>query len=60
MSGLPKFATFKFNPTSIVNAGNTVLTVGTNKKVARGTYPLTIAASSGGLVRSIPVTLVIQ
>ena len=60
VSGLPKFATFKFNPTSIVNAGNTVLTVGTNKKVARGSYPLTITASSGGLVRSIQVTLVIQ
>jgi hypothetical protein len=60
VSGLPKFATGKFSPTSIVNAGNTMFTVSTNKKVARGTYPLTIAASSGGLVRSIPVTLVIQ
>jgi hypothetical protein len=60
VSGLPKFATGKFNPTSIVNAGNTVFTVSTNKKVARGTYPLTITASSGGLVRSIPVTLVVQ
>jgi plastocyanin len=60
VSGLPKFATGKFNPTSIVNAGNTVFTVSTNKKVARGTYPLTIAASSGGLVRSMPITLVIQ
>ncbi len=60
VSGLPKFATGKFNPTSIVNAGNTVFTVGTNKKVARGSYPLTITASSGGLVRSIPATLVIQ
>ena len=60
VSGLPKFATFKFNPTSIVNAGNTVLSVGTNKKVVRGSYLLTITASSGGLARSIPVTLVIQ
>ena len=61
VSGLPKFATGKFNPTSIVNAGNTVFTVSTNKKVARGTYdPVTITASSGGLARSTPVTLVIQ
>jgi uncharacterized membrane protein len=60
VSGLPKFATGKFSPTSVVSAGNTVLTVNTNKKVAVGTYPLTITASSGGLVRSIPATLVIQ
>ena len=56
VSGLPKFATGKFNPTSIVNAGNTVLSVSTNKKVARGTYPLMITASSGGLARSISVS----
>jgi PKD repeat protein len=60
VSGLPKFATGKFNPTSVVNAGNTVFTVSTNKKVAAGTYPLTVTASSGGLVRSSPVTLVIR
>jgi PKD repeat protein len=60
VSGLPKFATGKFNPTSIVNAGNTVFTVSTNKKVSAGTYPLTITASSGGLVRSASVTLVIR
>jgi len=43
-----------------VNAGNTVFTVSTNKKVGAGTYPLTITASSGTLVRSVPVTLVIR
>jgi plastocyanin len=60
VSGLPKFATGKFNPTSVVNAGNTVFTVNTNKKVSAGTYPLTITASSAGLVRSSSVTLVIR
>ena len=60
VSGLPKFATGKFNPTSIVNAGNTVFSVSTNKKVLRGTYPLIITASSGGLPRPISVELVIQ
>jgi hypothetical protein len=60
VSGLPKFAVGKFNPTSVVNAGNAVFTVSTNKKVARGTYPLTITGSSGGLVRTAQATLVIQ
>jgi len=59
-SGLPKFATAKFTPTSVVNAGSTVLTVSTNKKVSAGTYQLTVTASSGALVRSVPVTLVIR
>ena len=60
VSGLPKFATGKFNPTSVTNAGNTVFTVSTNKKVSAGSYPLTITASSGALVRSASVTLVIR
>ena len=60
VSGLPKFATGKFTPTSVVNAGNTVLAVSTNKKVSAGTYTLTITGSSGTLVHSVPVTLVIR
>jgi PKD repeat protein len=60
VSGLPKFAVGKFNPTSVVNAGNTVLTVSTNKKVSAGTYPLTITATSGSVVRPTSVILVIR
>ncbi len=60
VTGLPKFATATFTPASVANSGTSVLQVKTNKRVARGTYPLTITGSSGIAVHSANVTLVIQ
>jgi hypothetical protein len=60
ISGLPKFATAKFVPTSIVNSGSSALTVSTNKNVASGTYTLTVTGTSGSLVRETNVALTIQ
>ena len=60
VSGLPKFATGTFNPSTISGSGTSVLTINTNKKVARGTYTLTITGTSGSVARTTNVTLVIQ
>ena len=60
VSGLPKFASAKFTPTTIMNGGTTVLTINTNRKVARGTYQLTIRASSGSLVHTTTASLTIR
>src|SRR5262249_49515923 len=60
VSGLPKFASAQFNPASVSNSGNSVLTVTTTGKVARGTYTLNIKGTSGSRVHSASVNLVIQ
>jgi hypothetical protein len=59
-SGLPKFATAKFVPVSVVNAGTSVFSVNTNKKVAPGTYVLTVTGTAGSRVHSTSMTLVVQ
>jgi hypothetical protein len=59
-TGLPSFATATFAPGSVVTSGTSTLTVGTKKRVARGTFILTITGSSGARVHSAPVTLVIR
>jgi galactose oxidase-like protein/PKD domain-containing protein len=60
ISGLPKFATGSFNPSTISGSGTSSLTVNTNKNVARGTYTLTVSGTSAGVVRTATITLVIQ
>ena len=60
ISGLPKFASASFNPSTISGSGTSTLTINTNKNVARGTYTLTITGSSGGIVATTNLTLVIQ
>jgi uncharacterized membrane protein len=37
-----------------------VLTVNTNRNVASGTYPLTITGTSGSIVHSTTVNLIVQ
>jgi uncharacterized membrane protein len=59
-SGLPRFATAKFTPPSLVDSGNSVLTVNTNKNVAPGSYTFTITATGGSIVRSTTATLTVQ
>jgi hypothetical protein len=60
VTGLPKQATAKFTPSSVLNSGTAKLTVDTKKQVARGTYTLTITGASGGRTHSVTVTMVVQ
>jgi PKD repeat protein len=60
VSGVPNHTTAKFSPTSIVNSGTSTLTVDTRRRVASGTYLLRISGTSGGIVRSVDVTLIVQ
>jgi uncharacterized membrane protein len=60
VSGLPKFATARFSPSSVTNAGTSTLSLDTKKNVASGTYTLTVTGTSGGQVRSVNVTLIVQ
>jgi len=59
-SGLPRAATARFAPSSVVNAGTSVLTVDTKKNVVRGTYLLIVTGTSGNRVHSTSVTMVVQ
>jgi hypothetical protein len=60
VSGAPSAATKTFNPTSVVNAGTSVLTVDTASTVSTGTRTMTIKGTGGGRVHSVNVTLIIQ
>ena len=60
ISGAPQRSTVTFNPTSVVNAGTSTLTVATFTNVQRRTRTLTITGSGGGRVHSTTVTLIIQ
>jgi len=50
----------KFSPSSIVNSGNSTLTISTNKGAATGTTTITITGTSGTRVHSTTATLVVQ
>ena len=60
VSGLPKFASASFNPSTISGGGTSTLTINTNKNVAPGTYTLTISGTFGGVVRTTNLTLFIE
>jgi Galactose oxidase-like, Early set domain/PKD domain len=60
VSGLPKFATGKLTPPSIVNSGTSTLSINTNRNVSRGSYTLVITGTSGSLVSEAKVVLTIQ
>jgi len=59
-SGLPRFVTARFNPTSVVNAGTSVLTLDTKKQVAPGSYVVIVTGTSGNRVHSTSITLGVQ
>lgn len=59
VDGLPAGASGSFNPTSIVGSGSSTLMVSTLSPTAPGTYPLTITASSGSLIHTTNVDLVV-
>ena len=60
VSGLPRRTSASFSSSSLVGSGTSVLSVSANRKALTGSYPLTITATSGGLVDSVNVTLTIQ
>src|SRR5215510_5763724 len=59
-SGLPAGASASFNPTSVTGSGSSTMSVTTSKTTPAGTYTLTITGTSGSLVHSTTVTLVVN
>jgi len=60
VSGLPSGVTGSFNPTSVAGSGNSTLSVSASSSGKVGTYTLTIKGTSGSLVHSTTVTLVVK
>jgi len=60
VSGLPAYATASFSPTSLTGSGSSTLSVRAGSATPVGTYTLTIGATSGSLVHSTKVTLVVR
>jgi hypothetical protein len=61
VSGLPSGVTGTFSPTSISGgSGSSTLSVGTAGTTSVGSYTLTITGTSGGLMHSATVTLVVN
>jgi hypothetical protein len=60
VTGAPPRTTASFSPASVVNSGTSVLTVATQQSVQKRPYTLTITGTSGSLVHSTSVTLIIQ
>jgi hypothetical protein len=57
---LPKFVTASFSPPSVTQAGTSVLTLTTQKQTKNGTFTITVTGTSGTLVHSVTITLVVQ
>jgi hypothetical protein len=60
VSGLPAGAAGTFNPASVATSGSTTLSVTTSSTTPAGTYPLTITGTSGSIVHTNSVTLVVN
>jgi hypothetical protein len=60
LTGLPARTSASWNPSTVTGSGSSVLTIRVNKPARSGTYSLTITGTSGNLVHSIPLTLVVQ
>ena len=59
-SGLPSGASASFSPTSVTGNGSSTMTVSTGVATPAGTYTVTVTGTSGALVHSTTVTLVVQ
>ena len=59
VSGLPTGASASFNPASVNTSGSSVLNVVTGASTPAGTYQLTITGTSGSIVHTANVTLVV-
>jgi len=60
VSGLPAGAAGTFNPASVATSGSTTLSVTTSSTTPAGSYPLTITGTSGSIVHTNSVTLVVN
>ena len=60
VGGVPKFVTASFSPASVVQSGTSVLTVTTKKQTKAGSSTLSITGTSGSLVQSTNITLIVQ
>ena len=60
VSGVPARVTASWNPSTVNGSGSVLLTIRANKPARSGSYTLTITGTSGNLVHSIPLTLVVQ
>lgn len=60
VSGLPSGATGNFSPTSVSGSGSSTLTVAAGSSTPSGSYTLTITGTSGSLVHSTTVSLLIN
>jgi hypothetical protein len=57
---LPRGVSASFNPPEVVGGGSSVVTVTTLKKTPRGTHTLTFVGTSGSLIRTTTVQLVVN
>ena len=57
---VPRFVSTRFKPSSLTASGTSALSITSNKNVTPGTYTMTIKGTSGTMVRSVNVTLVVQ
>jgi uncharacterized membrane protein len=60
VSGLPNRTTATFTPSAVSGSGSSTLTITTQKGGPKGSFPLTITGTSGSLLHSTGVTLVLQ
>lgn len=60
VTGLPTGATPNFNPATVTNSGNSILTISTSGSTPTGVYPLSIVGTSGTLAHSNTVTLIVS
>jgi hypothetical protein len=60
VDGLPAGATGSFDPGSITGPGSSTLSISTLSSTVPGSYPLTITATSGSLVHTTMVTLIVN
>ncbi len=59
VSGLPTGTAASFTPSSVSGSGSSTMAVTTSSSTPVGTYPLTITGTSGALVHTTQVTLVV-
>jgi len=59
VSGLPTGASASFSPTSVSGSGSSTLSVSTSGSTPAGSYTLTVTGTSGSLVHSSTVTLIV-
>jgi uncharacterized membrane protein len=60
LSGLPTGASATFSPSTITGSGSSTSSICATASTVAGTYPLTLAASSGSLSHSLPLSLVVN